>query len=174
MRMARSCRVGVELCLLTVLWLSAAAAQPAEDFYLGKRELTLITSSAAGGGYDQYSRLLARHMVKYLPGNPTIVVQNMIGGGGIRSANFLYNVAPRDGTVLEMIMEPREGETKLVSFRDGITNEHQSVSIDGREVRVTHPNKLYFSKGIQLSKIGGSHGISFNPPSPAPPHCGIA
>jgi tripartite-type tricarboxylate transporter receptor subunit TctC len=91
------------LCLLASLWLDCAGAQPAEEFYLGKRELTLITSSAAGGGYDQYSRMLARHMAKYLPGNPTIVVQNMIGGGGIRSANFLYNVAPRDGTVFGLI-----------------------------------------------------------------------
>jgi tripartite-type tricarboxylate transporter receptor subunit TctC len=94
-------RIG--LCLLASLWLDCAGAQPAEEFYLGKRELTLITSSAAGGGYDQYSRMLARHMAKYLPGNPTIVVQNMIGGGGIRSANFLYNVAPRDGTVFGLI-----------------------------------------------------------------------
>src|SRR5262250_2846643 len=94
-------RIG--LCLLASLWLECAGAQPAEEFYLGKRELTLITSSAAGGGYDQYSRLLARHMAKYLPGNPTIVVQNMIGGGGIRSANFLYNVAPRDGTIFGLI-----------------------------------------------------------------------
>src|SRR5437899_1923002 len=53
------------LCLIASLWLGNAGAQPAEEFYLGKRELTLITSSAAGGGYDQYSRLLARHMARY-------------------------------------------------------------------------------------------------------------
>src|SRR5215467_10422821 len=101
--MARSFWPRSGLCLIASLWLTSAGAQPAEQFYLGKRELTLITSSAAGGGYDQYSRLLARHMARYLPGNPTIVVQNMIGGGGIRSANFLYNVAPRDGTVFGLI-----------------------------------------------------------------------
>lgn len=82
---------------------SAAAAQPAEEFFRGKKELNLITSSAAGGGYDSYSRLLAHHMSKYLPGNPTIVVQNMLGGGGIRAANYLYNTAPRDGTVFGLI-----------------------------------------------------------------------
>src|SRR5215467_10703812 len=101
--MARSFWPRSGLCLIASLWLTSAGAQPAEQFYLGKRELTLITSSAAGGGYDQYSRMLARHMTRYLPGNPTIVVQNMIGGGGIRSANFLYNVAPRDGTVFGLI-----------------------------------------------------------------------
>jgi tripartite-type tricarboxylate transporter receptor subunit TctC len=80
-----------------------ANAQPAEEFYRGKRELILITSSAPGGGYDSYSRLLGRHMSKYLPGNPTIIVQNMVGGGGIRAANYLYNVAPKDGTVFSLI-----------------------------------------------------------------------
>jgi tripartite-type tricarboxylate transporter receptor subunit TctC len=101
--MARSFSLGISLCVVASFWLSGAAAQPADDFYRGKRELVLITSSSAGGGYDQYSRMLARHMAKYLPGNPAIVVQNMVGGGGIRAANFLYNVAPKDGTVFGLI-----------------------------------------------------------------------
>ena len=82
---------------------SAAHAQSAEEFFRNKKDLNLITSSAPGGGYDSYSRLLAHHMSKYLPGNPTIVVQNMLGGGGIRAANYIYNVAPRDGTVFALI-----------------------------------------------------------------------
>src|SRR5437016_10311899 len=80
-----------------------AQAQSAEDFYRGKKELNLITSSSVGGGYDQYSRLVARHMGKYLPGTPTIIVQNMVGGGGIRAGNYIYNLAPRDGTVFCLI-----------------------------------------------------------------------
>jgi tripartite-type tricarboxylate transporter receptor subunit TctC len=86
-----------------VIATSAAAAQSAEDFFRGKRELTFITSSAVGGGYDSYSRLVAHHMSRYLPGNPVIVVQNMLGGGGIRATNYLYNTAPRDGTVFGLI-----------------------------------------------------------------------
>src|SRR5258708_20840871 len=82
---------------------SPARSQSAEEFFRGKKDLNLITSSAAGGGYDSYSRLLAHHMSKYLPGNPTIVVQNMLGGGGIRAANYIYNAAPRDGTVFGLI-----------------------------------------------------------------------
>jgi len=89
--------------VLVAAWPVAAHAQSAEEFFRGKKDLNLITSSAAGGGYDSYSRLLAQHMSKYLPGNPTIVVQNMLGGGGIRAANYLYNVAPRDGTVFGLI-----------------------------------------------------------------------
>jgi tripartite-type tricarboxylate transporter receptor subunit TctC len=91
-------------CALAVAgWASAAKAESAEDFFRGKKELNLLTSSAVGGGYDSYSRLLAHYMSKYLPGNPTIVVQNMLGGGGIRAANYIYNVAPRDGTVFALI-----------------------------------------------------------------------
>src|SRR5215831_8695946 len=101
--MARSWRLRIGLCVSATLWLHHAGAQPADEFYLGRRELTLITSGATGGGYDQYTRVLARHMGKYLPGNPTIVVQNMVGGGGIRATNFLYNVAPRDGSVFGLI-----------------------------------------------------------------------
>src|SRR5262245_11137009 len=80
-----------------------ATAQPAEEFFRGKRALIFITSSNLAGGYDSYSRLLARYLTKYLPGNPRYVVQNMLGGGGIRAANFLYNVAPKDGSVIALI-----------------------------------------------------------------------
>jgi len=92
------------LCLIAVLAVAGGArAQSAVDFYRGKKELILVTSSSVGGGYDQYSRLIGRYMTKYLPGNPTVIVQNMVGGGGIRAANYIYNVAPRDGSTLSLI-----------------------------------------------------------------------
>jgi len=94
---------GLAAVVLAGSMTSAADAQSADEFFRGKKDLNLITSSAVGGGYDSYSRLLAHHMSKYLPGNPTIVVQNMLGGGGIRAANYIYNVAPRDGTVFALI-----------------------------------------------------------------------
>jgi tripartite-type tricarboxylate transporter receptor subunit TctC len=96
--------IGVAAVLVMLGWPSdAARAQSAEEFFRSKKEFSLITSSSAGGGYDQYSRLVARHMSKYLPGNPNIIVQNMVGGGGIRAANYIYNVAPKDGTVFSLI-----------------------------------------------------------------------
>src|SRR4051812_8597179 len=96
--------VGLAVILASLGWRSdIARAQPAEEFFRGKKEFNLITSSSAGGGYDQYSRLMARHMSKYLPGNPNVIVQNMVGGGGIRAANYIYNVAPKDGTVFSLI-----------------------------------------------------------------------
>jgi tripartite-type tricarboxylate transporter receptor subunit TctC len=80
-----------------------AAADSAEDFYRSKSEMRIITSSPPGGGYDSYSRLFAKHMSKYIPGNPTIIVNHMPGAGGIRAANFLYTVAPKDGTTISLI-----------------------------------------------------------------------
>jgi tripartite-type tricarboxylate transporter receptor subunit TctC len=77
-------------------------AQSADDFYRGK-QIRLIVSFDAGNDYDQWARLLARHLGTHLPGNPTFVVQNMPAAGGIQSANYLYNVAPKDGTVIGMI-----------------------------------------------------------------------
>jgi tripartite-type tricarboxylate transporter receptor subunit TctC len=75
-----------------------AVAQPTA-FFKGKR-ITIEVGSAAGSGYDAYARLLARHMPSRIPGAPAIVVQNMPGGGGLTSANHLYNVAVRDGSVI--------------------------------------------------------------------------
>jgi tripartite-type tricarboxylate transporter receptor subunit TctC len=81
--------------------IAARAAGPA-DFYRGKT-ITIVVSYAAGGGYDLYSRLLARHFGDYIPGNPTVVVQNMPGAGGVVAANHVYSVAPRDGTVIAAV-----------------------------------------------------------------------
>jgi len=78
---------------------SGALAQSAADFYRGKR-LSVYVSSTVGGGYDQYARLLAKHIVRHIPGNPTAIVHNMPGAEGIKAANYLYTVAPQDGTAI--------------------------------------------------------------------------
>jgi tripartite-type tricarboxylate transporter receptor subunit TctC len=77
----------------------ARAQSPAER----ARPMTIITSSPPGGGYDAYSRLLSRYMPRYLAGHPTIIVQNMPGGAGIRAANYLYNIAPKDGSTFALL-----------------------------------------------------------------------
>ena len=73
-------------------------AQSPEEFYKGK-QIRLIVGAGAGDGYDIWSRLLARHMGRHVPGRPNIIVQNMPGAGTITAANHLFNIAPRDGTV---------------------------------------------------------------------------
>jgi tripartite-type tricarboxylate transporter receptor subunit TctC len=87
---------------LALLVPSASAQTPAE-FYKG-RTIELDIGTSAGGGYDVHSRLLAKHMSKYLPGNPTIVPKNVEGASGIRLANLLYNTAPHDGTVFGILL----------------------------------------------------------------------
>jgi tripartite-type tricarboxylate transporter receptor subunit TctC len=77
----------------------ATMAHAEADFYKG-REIKLIVSATVGGGYDVYARTLAKHLGEHIPGNPTITPQNMPAAGGIAAANYLYNVAPRDGTVI--------------------------------------------------------------------------
>jgi tripartite-type tricarboxylate transporter receptor subunit TctC len=79
--------------------LSSAQAQSSDAFYAGKN-LEIYAGSSAGAGYDLYARLLSRHIGKHLPGTPTIVVKNLAGAGGLRLANWLYSVAPRDGSVI--------------------------------------------------------------------------
>ena len=91
------------LALVAAAALFAAAGSPAEaadvaSFYKG-RTVNLIIGYSVGGGYDFYARVLSRHLGRHIPGNPTIVPQNMPGAGSIKSIMYLYSVAPKDGTV---------------------------------------------------------------------------
>ena len=90
------------------------AAQAQTVSFGGKQVKILIGYSPTGFGYDTYGRLLARHLGKYLPGNPTIVPQNRPGAGSLNLANYLYNAAPKDGTEIAIVgrgvaMEPLLG-----------------------------------------------------------------
>ena len=96
-----------------MLGVMPASAQAPEVFYPGKT-LNMIIGYGPGGGYDGYGRLLARHMGRFLPGQPTIVPQNMPGAGSIKAINYLYTVAPKDGTVMGIfataaLLEPLYG-----------------------------------------------------------------
>ncbi|HWO40627.1 MAG TPA: hypothetical protein VNO43_02355, partial [Candidatus Eisenbacteria bacterium] len=93
---------------------SAFSAQPGKagfdekavaDFYRGK-SIRIIVGFSPGGGYDQYSRLIARHVGKYIPGNPSVIVENMAGAGSIIAANHVFNAAPKDATVIGNISGP--------------------------------------------------------------------
>jgi tripartite-type tricarboxylate transporter receptor subunit TctC len=84
---------------LVTLCVAPAQAQSVEQFYSGKT-ITMSIGFQAGGGYDIYGRLVAKHMAKHIPGRPTMVVQNMPGAGSMRAAQHLYSVAPKDGTAI--------------------------------------------------------------------------
>jgi tripartite-type tricarboxylate transporter receptor subunit TctC len=107
--------------------LGTAAAQPVEPFYKDKR-LTMIVASAVGSGYDAYGRMVARHLGRFIPGGPTVVVQNMPGAGGAVAASHLYNIAPKDGSTLALLqrenlvaplLESRNIENRYESRRFG-------------------------------------------------------
>lgn len=90
------------------LWLTLAVVSTvppagAQSFSQGKA-LTLIVGNTAGSGYDTYGRLIARYMSRHLPGRPNIITQNMPGAGSVKAAQYLYSIAPKDGTVFGLIM----------------------------------------------------------------------
>jgi tripartite-type tricarboxylate transporter receptor subunit TctC len=85
--------------LVSLALTSQLRADAIADFYKG-RTVTLIVGYGPGGGYDLFARLMARHLGRYIPGNPTVVVQNMPGAGSLRATNYLYSIASRDGTVI--------------------------------------------------------------------------
>jgi tripartite-type tricarboxylate transporter receptor subunit TctC len=91
---------GIGATLLTLCW-APAAAQTAPT--LAGNTVQMIIGIGVGGGYDVWGRMVARHIGKHLPGNPTIVPRNMPGGGSINATNHIYNVAPKDGTVMGII-----------------------------------------------------------------------
>src|SRR5215475_8674375 len=94
----RLCRMMAAAGLALVA--GAQGACPAEsDYYKGK-QIRLIVSTDAGGAYDTYARLIVQVLKDHIPGNPTIVIQNMPGASGLKTANYMYATAPRDGTVI--------------------------------------------------------------------------
>jgi tripartite-type tricarboxylate transporter receptor subunit TctC len=103
--------------LVSALALAALAAGAGEsDFYAGKN-IQLLIGFSSGGGYDAYARLLARHLGRHIPGTPRIVAQNMPGAGSLRAVNYLYGVAPKDGTVIGafspgIVVEPLLGRSE--------------------------------------------------------------
>jgi tripartite-type tricarboxylate transporter receptor subunit TctC len=107
---------------------SAFAQDPVADFYKRNNTIRMVVGSEPGGGYDAYARLLSRHLGKHIPGNPNILVQNMPGAGGIVAANWLYNVAPKDGTAIAQTQ-------RLVPF-------HQIMGEDGPKFETAKFNWL--------------------------------
>jgi tripartite-type tricarboxylate transporter receptor subunit TctC len=133
-------------CAAAVSWSTAASAQDAAAIFRGKT-VDLYTGYSVGGGYDLYTRLLARHIGRYLPGTPTVVPKNMEGAASIRFANWLYNVAPKDGTAFGTIgrgtaLDPLLGQTGAqfdgTKFNwIGSANDEVSVCVAWHTVGVT-------------------------------------
>jgi tripartite-type tricarboxylate transporter receptor subunit TctC len=104
--------LGVPLAVAIVLLPSGASAQSVEDFYRGKT-VSVIVGYPPADANDIYARLVARHIGRHIPGNPTVVARNMPGGGSLIAANHIFNAAPKDGTVLGLIVPTASLEERL-------------------------------------------------------------
>lgn len=119
----RIARLAASLAVASLAWASVAPVL-AEDFYKGK-QIRLIVGSDAGGGYDAYARLLARHWPGFIPGNPTIIVQNMAGASSLTAINFVANNVPKDGTVIAAVQNQIGYEPML-----GLSGSKNAVHFD--------------------------------------------
>src|SRR3954465_2381161 len=120
--MRKATRRGVALGIAAALLLSAGPtrAQPVADFYRGKT-LRMLIGYGPGGGYDIYGRLVAEFLPRHLAGNPTIVAQNMPGAGSFVAAKYIYDVAPKDGTVF--------GSLAQTLALDSMTNVNAKIDV---------------------------------------------
>jgi tripartite-type tricarboxylate transporter receptor subunit TctC len=142
----RRAAIVAAIALIVVSAGPGARAEDAPDFK-GKT-IIIIASFEAGGPYDFYSRLIGRHIGMHLPGNPAVVVQNMPGAGGLRGANYLYNVAARDGTVMGVVSQT-VAVGQVLGTTPGIQYDARSYTWIGRinsNVEVFH---TWYASGVR-------------------------
>jgi len=157
--LARLTTVAVAISLTSV-----AQAQSPADFYKGKN-VELYIGYSVGGGYDLYARVLARHIGSHIPGNPTIVVKNMEGAGSLRLANWLYRVAPQDGSVFATFGRGIAFDPLLIGKGDqfdavkfnwlGSANNEVSVCVALKDSGITKFEDL-FTKELAVGGTGTS------------------
>ncbi len=141
--------------------LAPALAQSPEDFYKG-RTVELVVGTAPGGGYDLYGRLIGRAIGKHIPGAPVVIVKNMPGAGHLKMTNWLYNAAPRDGTVMATAPQAVAIEQALGS--EGIQYDARKFTWIGRVAPVvevtytwhTSPTKTLEDARRRETIMGGS------------------
>lgn len=143
-----------------------ATAQAADDFYRDKT-VTVVVGSTAGGGYDMYARLVSRHIGRYIPGSPKVVVSNMPGAGGNTAAAYVANVAEKDGTAIGAIQTGNLVDQLISPNAERVKHDARTLSYIGSAnsetftclVSSTHPIKSFedlFSKEIVLGSSGGT------------------
>lgn len=162
---------GSILCLAVQCWGKASAQEPGVDFYRGK-QITLVVGNAPGAEYDLGARLLARHMSRHIPGNPSIIVQNLQGAAGIVAANYMYSIAPKDGTVFASVS--RNVPLQAVIGRKNLKADPRRfgwIGGSGLPSRVCYARvdspvtsaKDLFSKELIVAGAGAGSSLSFLP-----------
>ncbi len=156
-------------CALAMLCLDSAGA--VAEFKAAT--VSLYIPSGIGGGYDTYGRLAARHIGRFLPGNPTVIAKNMPGAGGVVLANYLYNVAPKDGSAIAIVQggtpfEPLYGNAKaqfdVSKFNWLISlNRLVSIGIFWHATRIYTPADLFAGDVLVGSSGGGDSSTQIMP-----------
>jgi tripartite-type tricarboxylate transporter receptor subunit TctC len=118
-----------------------ARADAVADFYKG-RQVSMIVGYGTGGGYDVYGRLFARHLGRHIPGNPTVVVQNMPGAGSLRAVNYIYNTAPKDGSAIATFAR----DMPLI----GLIGHNPNVRFDARKLTWLGSSSSYANDAYML------------------------
>ena len=150
--------------LATTAISSMGLAQDAAHFSYSGKTVTIIAGSSAGGGVDLYARLIAQHLSKYIPGNPTVIVQNEPGAGSLAAAHNLYSVAPKDGTQMAVVLsgalfDPLMNGRDLTAYDPRKFNYIGNANVDASVclVRRDAPVKTYqevFEKELVVAGTG--------------------
>ncbi|NQV55422.1 MAG: hypothetical protein HQ503_06150 [Rhodospirillales bacterium] len=145
----------------------AANAQSVADFYKGKT-ITLNIGYGAGGGYDTYARVLARHLGNHIPGNPTVVPKNMPGAGSLRAANYVYNATPKNGTNLLVFASSTALEPMFGGGKSKAKFDPTKFSWIGNMNQETFSCGVWKTSGIKsFDDLIKAKGISFGATGPA-------
>jgi tripartite-type tricarboxylate transporter receptor subunit TctC len=153
--------------LLVCFYPLQAKADPVADFYNG-RTVSIVVSTSTAGGYDTLARAVARHLGKHVPGNPTFIVRNMPGAGGLTATNYLYAAAERDGSVIGLIQnnppfEPLFG-TKEARFDPAKFNWLGTPSVETAMVLVWNAVPVYSLDDLRRREtIMGASGANSTP-----------
>jgi tripartite-type tricarboxylate transporter receptor subunit TctC len=158
-------RVAAPLLLgLFAFGASAQAQDPVAEFYKGK-QIRIIAPSAAGGGFDLYARYLARHIGRHIPGNPSLIVQNMPGAGGLAASNHMHTRAAKDGLTIAILQGPltyaQVGKSPNVQFDMrtfgwlGSANITSNTCVFSKRAGIATANDL-LTKSVVIGGSGGS------------------
>ena len=149
-----------------------ATAQNTEDFYRLHKQITIYVGFGPGSGYDQWARTVAHHIGKHIPGNPNLIIKNMPGAGSLVAANYVYNVAPKDGTALGAFS--RNLPAQALIGRKGVKYDPRKFgwigtpTIAGRVCAVLAATKIssindVLTKQVMMGGTGPSTAPSFIP-----------
>ncbi len=164
-------RCALPLGILTALAVTPALAQAPS---LAGKNVTMVIGFGPGGGYDLWGRVVARHIGKHLPGNPSVVPQNMPGAGSYNAANHIYNIAPKDGTVMGIIARDaalgpitgatgaRFDPTKLTWLGTPTTETNVCIASNTDKVKVKEVDDLY-TKELIVGDTGVGTGTHSYP-----------